>query len=197
MDMQMTQPTKTKRIYPALKIDRDKVKELAEKNVRPTDIAKQQGVAISTITRYLENIGLNRTRSELYAKDRAIALTQSQLKKHAIEDAIIDHWMENIDTIKSQDVRLQKEIVYTVAGARNLDYQQERLETGKSTQNVQGIYHIISEIERSERKQVVNNSDIDGTSGKPDADSDMDSGANDTHVQTVDSQGSTNGSDNV
>jgi len=169
--MQMTQPTKTKRVYPALKIDRAKVRELAEKNVRPTDIAKQQGVAISTITRYLENIGMNRTRSERYAKERAMALTQSQLKKHAVEDMILEQWIAEPEKIKSQDVRLQKEIVYTLSGARNLDYQAERLERGQSTDIVD---HRVISAKLSEVTGRLKALDVDFTishqSGFPDSD---------------------------
>jgi hypothetical protein len=121
------------RRHRAQKLDRDKTQTLAAQGVTATDIAKHQGVAVSTVTRYLESIEPLRLQIRCYANNHADILTLSQAKKQAVEDLIVESWLSNPVNLLEQDVRLQKEIVHTMQGGRYYDHQSERLERGEST----------------------------------------------------------------
>lgn len=94
----------------------------------------------------------------------------------------------NLATSELKDVNWRDKVV-----GLGILIDKQRLIDGKSTANIQGIYHIISEIERAERKSVGSDSDIDSVSGRLDDDGASMHAANDHVSQTVDSQGSTDG----
>jgi hypothetical protein len=159
------------------KIDHRKTIELANRGLTPTEIAHYQGCDPSNITRVLQRYGLERTNIDEYISQRPQILA-------GLQDKILQSI--TMDDLKRSPVG-QRVMMYGIL------YDKERLETGKSTQNVQGVYHLISEIERAERKNVGSSSDIDSQSGKHGDDNTIDVTPNDTTSQTVDSQGSTQG----
>jgi hypothetical protein len=118
------------------KINHKRVIELAQQGIRPALIAKDQGVYDSTITRFLETVMPQLKQIQHYNNIKADVLSQSQLKKQTIEDLIVQNWLDNPDIIKSQDIRVQKEVLHTLQGGKTYDHQAERLERGQSTGNV-------------------------------------------------------------
>ena len=119
------------------KINSKKVKELAEMGVIPSDIARNQGVAVSTITRYLESISSELTAIKRYSGTKADALLLSQVKAATISDLLMDEWLKDPDKyLLSQDMRLQKELLVAVQGVKTYDHNQERLERNQATQIV-------------------------------------------------------------
>ncbi len=121
----------------AYKIDRAKVQSLAAQGIRPCDIAKIEGVSDSTITRYLQSVNLQLPEIKRYTSMRADVLAGSQLKFQTIADLIAENWLNHPELLlQSQDVRLQKEVLVAVQGAKTYDFNSERLERGESTGNI-------------------------------------------------------------
>ena len=116
--------------------DRNKVKALATIGVKATDIAKAVDVDVSTITRYLAKIGIQAKEIANYRTSKAEALALSQLKMSTIANLIADKWIEEPDTILSQDIRLQKEVLIAANSVKTYDHNSERLERDQATQNI-------------------------------------------------------------
>jgi hypothetical protein len=124
-------PKKRKR-----KFNEKKVQRLTKRGVNASDVAKNQGVAVSTITRYLKTIEPQLIAIEQYSTLKADSLCLSQLRKQAVEDVIVNNWLANPKELLTQDMRLQKEIVHTMQGGKDYDHRAERLERNKSTANI-------------------------------------------------------------
>jgi hypothetical protein len=135
-------PTKTRK----RKINTTKVITLYNQGVIPSDIAKNQGVALSTITRYLQSIKPQLQDIQTYSGMKADALCLSQLKLQTVSNTILDKWINEPELIASQDVRLQKEVLVAVQGAKSYELTAERLERGMSSENIQLIHADIAKI---------------------------------------------------
>ena len=131
------------------KIDTTKIKQLAAQGVIPTDIARQQGVALSTITRYLQSINMQVAESKQYSAMKVDALVNSQMKAAAVGDAILTDWLKNPEDLLKQDARLRKEILVAVQGVKTYDHNQERLERGQAT-SITDIRSLIMELDAAE-----------------------------------------------
>ena len=145
---EIAQTIKPKRKPYKRKFDKQKVQALADKGIIATDIAKMQGVALSTITRYLESIGRKAKEIQQYKRDKAESLALSQLKMQTITDMIADEWLSDPEKIKAQDIRTQKEVLIAANSVKTYDFNSERLERGESTQNVLSIHGDIAEMKR-------------------------------------------------
>jgi hypothetical protein len=128
------------------KLNTTKVITLYNQGVIPSDIAKQQGVAISTITRYLQSIKPQLQQIQTYSGLKADALCLSQLKLQTVSNTILDKWINEPELIASQDVRLQKEVLVAVQGAKSYELTAERLERGQSSENIAIIMDSIAAI---------------------------------------------------
>lgn len=139
MTAQAARPAKPTKPYNR-HYNRKRVVTLAQAGIPPALIAKDQDVAISTITRYLDKIKPQLGEIKRYTNSRADALALSQLKLQALSDAILDEWIKDPAKLTSQDIRLQKEVLVAVQGAKTYEYNSERLERGQSTSN-QAMIH--------------------------------------------------------
>ena len=115
------------------KFNTQKVQALAKRGMIATDIAKSQGVSLSTITRYLAEVDIKAKDIQRYKSDRADRLALNQLKAATIADMIVDKWIQEPEILNSQDVRTQKEVLIAVNSVKTYDYTSERLERDKST----------------------------------------------------------------
>lgn len=123
------------------KYDRKKVKILAEQGIIESDIARIVDVHPSTINRYLKSIELDKQAINAYSSLKADALCLNQIKAANVADYILDLWNKEPEKyIKSQDPRLQKEILTAANSVKTYDHSAERLERGESTANVQTIH---------------------------------------------------------
>ena len=113
-----------------------------------TDIAKSQGVALSTISRYLDTIKPQIANIQRYTRHKADTLALSQLKLQTVSDIIVDSWLGDPDKIRTQDFRTQKEILVAAQGAKTYDFNSERLEIGKSTNNISMLIGQIEDLQR-------------------------------------------------
>ena len=158
--VQAIDPKTTRR--PAKQSKAERILSLKASNPKLTErqIAALTDSSKTNVHVTLQRYGLSQENIDNYVANRAKIL-------QGLQDKILS-------TIDPDDLKktpaAQRTMMFGIL------YDKERLETGKSTQNVQGIYHILSEIERSERKEVVSNSDIDAQSGKPDTTDSIDIG---------------------
>ena len=133
------------------KLDTTKVKQLAAQGVIPTDIARAQGVALSTVTRYLQSIHMQAATVKEYTAIRAEALANSQLKAGAVADVILSDWLANPQDLLSQDARLRKEILVAANSVKTYDHVQERLERGQAT-SITDVRSLILELDAAEAR---------------------------------------------
>lgn len=128
--------------------------ELANKGVNATDIAKSQGVAISTITRYLQAIDPQLQAIRRYSSNKADTLALSQLKSQAIGNIIQDLWLSDPDKyLIQQDVMVQKEIFRALQGSKTYDHNQERLERGQATSIADNQIRILLDMVTGQNRQ--------------------------------------------
>jgi transposase len=121
------------------KFNTQKVQALAKRGMIATDIAKSQGVSLSTITRYLAEVDIKAKDIQRYKSDRADRLALNQLKAATIADMIVDKWIQEPEILTSQDVRTQKEVLIAVNSVKTYDHNSERLERDLSTSNTISI----------------------------------------------------------
>ena len=114
--------------------------------VIPSDIAREQGVSVSTITRYLQTIHAQTADIRDYSNHKADALCLDQLKSAAVVNIIRDNLLANPESLLKQDLRLQKEVAVAFQGAKTYDLNSERLERGESTHNIANIHADIEAI---------------------------------------------------
>lgn len=135
------------------KLNTTKVITLYNQGMIPSDIAKHQGVAISTITRYLQSIKPQLQQIQTYSGLKADALCLSQLKLQTVSNTILDKWINEPELIASQDVRLQKEVLIAVQGAKSYELTAERLERGQSSENIAIIMDSIAKIKGIQKQE--------------------------------------------
>ena len=140
------------------KFDTAKVQALVKKGMIATDIAKTQGVALSTITRYLAELDIKAKDIQRYKSGRADRLALSQLKAATVADMIVDQWLERPELVLSQDARTQKEILVAANSVKTYDHNSERLERGESTSNT---ISIVAEIEAVRKAKVEGNRQVE------------------------------------
>ena len=156
-----TKKTTKKRNYPSLKINRENVEKLAKQGLNQSQIAKIEGVHFSTISRYLAQISPIKQALHQYNSGRADTLALSQLKKQVVEDMFYQQFIDSPEYFKSQDVRLQKEIVIGAQGGKHYDYLDERLERGQATSFTMQIHADIKELKGLQKQSTNSCNDLD------------------------------------
>jgi hypothetical protein len=131
------------------KINTEKVLELKKLGLNCTDIAKNQGVAISTITRYLDSIDPQLQAIKRFSNRKADVLAMNQLKCAAVGNLLLNEWLNNPEDLLKQDHRLRKEVLVGVQGAKTYDHVQERLERGQAT-SITDIRALMVELDAAE-----------------------------------------------
>lgn len=142
--------------------DRKKVEALNKIGVKPSDIAKMEDVAISTITRYLKSIGQQTANIQHYKLNKADFLCLSQAKSSTIADTIKDIWIDNPDRLKTLDDRLLIGIHDSVQKAKSFDHTAERLERDKSTHNIASVHADIAALVDADKAQEIQDTEGDG-----------------------------------
>jgi IS30 family transposase len=129
----------------ARKLDRAKVVELAEQGLKTVDIAKHQGVAPSTIFRFLQHTEPDRHALEAFKKDRGDHFARLSMKSLELQDKIVDTFDDAlIRTLKPHEKGSLLHALNIQAGTL---YDKERLERGQSTSNLSILGKIITAAE--------------------------------------------------
>jgi IS30 family transposase len=127
------------------KLDRAKVVELAEQGLKTVDIAKHQGVAPSTIFRFLQHNEPDRHALEVFKKDRGDVFARLSMKSLGVQDKILDTLDDRIiTTLKPHEKGSLLHALNIQAGTL---YDKERLERGQSTHNLSILGKLISAAE--------------------------------------------------
>lgn len=117
----------------ARKLDRAKVVELAEQGLKTVDIAKHQGVAPSTIFRFLQQTEPDRLAVEGFKKDRGDVFARLSMKSLDVQEKIVETFDDAlISTLKPHEKGSLLHALNIQAGTL---YDKERLERGQSTSN--------------------------------------------------------------
>lgn len=138
MTAQLDHPIKQKRQRKCTpyKVDPVKTVALIDMGVPVADVAKHQKVAPVTIYRFLDRINKERQEIERYRDTLSDSMLHAMMENAEIAGMIRNHWKNNPDLIlKSNDIRLQKEVMHACEGGKNYNHGMYRLEAGLSTSN--------------------------------------------------------------
>ena len=141
----MTETIKKRKPYKR-KFNTQNVIKLKKQGMTMTNIAKIEGTTIPAISRYLGQVAPQLKAIKQYNDTKADALSLSQLKLQTVSNILVDSWLENPETLKSLDTRLQKEVLVAVQGAKTYECNSERLERGQSTSNIAQLHADIAKI---------------------------------------------------
>lgn len=129
----------------ARKIDRQKVLELAEQGLSTPDIAKHQGVSPSTIFRFLQAIEPERQAVETFKTHRGDVFARLGAKSLAVQEMIVDSLDEAvIRTLKPHE---KSGLLHSLNIQAGTLFDKERLERGKTTENLGVIGKLILQAE--------------------------------------------------
>ena len=129
------------------KLDRAKVAELAEQGLKTIDIAKHQGVAPSTVFRFLQQNEPDRLALEVFKKDRGDVFARLSMKSLGLQDKILDTFDERI--IAALKPHEKGSLLHALNIQAGTLYDKERLERGQSTQNLSILSKLIIDAEAS------------------------------------------------
>lgn len=116
------------------KIDRKKVMELHARGFSAPEITRQQGVAHSTIWRFLERMKPEIVAVEEFKKTRADVLARIQVKALDVQDRILDSLNDEVVNALTPSQKSSMLIALNVQSGTAFD--KERLERGQSTANI-------------------------------------------------------------
>lgn len=127
--------SKTERLQrSARKLDRKAALEQRARGLSNPEIAGLQGVAASTVRRFMDRMEPELAAVEEFKSGRADALARIQGKSLDLQERIIDSMTDHVlDTLAPHQKNGLLMSVNTVFGTA---YDKERLERGKSTQNI-------------------------------------------------------------
>ena len=131
----------------ARKLDRAKVLELAEQGLKTADIAKHQGVAPSTIFRFLEQTMPERQALEVFKKERGDVFARLAAKSLDLQERVVDTYDERL--IAALKPHEKGALIHALNIQAGTLYDKERLERGKSTQNLSVLGKLITTAESS------------------------------------------------
>ena len=117
----------------ARKLDRAKVVELAEQGLKTIDIAKHQGVAPSTVFRFLQQTEPTRQALDVFKKNRGDVFAGLAVKSLELQEKIVDTFDDRI--ISALTPSQKSGLLMTLNVQAGTLYDKERLENGKSTSN--------------------------------------------------------------
>jgi transposase-like protein len=117
----------------ARKLDRAKAVELAEQGMSTADIAQHQGVAPSTVFRFLQQTKPERHALEVFKKERGDVFARLSANSLELQDKIVDTFSDGI--IAALTPSQKSGLLMTLNVQAGTLYDKERLERGLSTSN--------------------------------------------------------------
>lgn len=117
----------------ARKLDRPKALQQAARGMSNPEIAKQQGVASSTVFRFMQRMRPEQQAVELFKTGRADVLARLQAKSLDAQERILDTLDDGVVEALTPSQKCGMLTALTIAGGTAFD--KERLERGQSTSN--------------------------------------------------------------
>lgn len=125
------------------KLDPKKVIELRGKGLSVSEIAQHQGVAPSTVWRFLDRSEPHRQALESFKAGRGNEFATLQAKSMALQHKILDTFDDGI--LAAMTTHQKTGLVSVLSAQTGTLYDKERLETGKSTSNVGMIHKLMGD----------------------------------------------------
>lgn len=133
-ELPVTPPAKPTRKRKPYKLDRSKVKKLAMQGMSNPDIAKHQGVAPSTVYRFLSGLKIDRPAVEEFKKHRADVLARVQAKNIDLHEALVEK-LEVHCVAGALKPGQMINAIHALNNSTGTMFDKERLERGESTSN--------------------------------------------------------------
>lgn len=127
------------------KLDRKKAVELAEQGLSTADIAQHQKVAPSTIYRFLRQSMPEREALEHFKAGRANVFASLSLKSLELQEKIVETFDDRI--ISALTPSQKSGLLMTLNVQAGTLFDKERLERGKSTNNISILGKLIMDAE--------------------------------------------------
>lgn len=157
---------KPKSAYIPRKLDRQKVQELRAKGLSVVDIAKHQGLAHTTVLRFLQRTEYEKKQLEKFKANRADEFANLQGKAIAVQHKILDTLDSEIEQgmLSTLNANEKARLLDALNNVQGTIYDKERLERGESTQNISTVSrmidHRISSIYKRESPNIAENQQI-------------------------------------
>lgn len=145
--MKKSSPDRRKR-RDARKIDRKKVLELRGQGLAVTDIATHQGVAPSTIWRFLDRTKPQQEALERFKTGRADIFAEVQAKSLHVQNRILDS-LQADGVVEALTPHQKGGLLHSVNTVFGTVYDKERLERGQSTGNIAVMSKIMGQAHQS------------------------------------------------
>jgi len=126
----------------ARKLDRKKVLDLHQRGLSNPEIAKHEGVATTTVWRFLRQTKPERQALEYFKTNRADVLARLHAKSLDAQERILDTLDDGI--IKTLTPSQKSGLLMSLNAQSGTTFDKERLERGKSTMNVSTLARILS-----------------------------------------------------
>ena len=130
----------------ARKLDRKKVQDLHAQGLSTTEIAQHQGVAPSTVWRFLQQSKPEQHALEQFKAGRADVLARIQAKSLSAQEMIIDTLDE--DLISALQPHQKSGLLMALNVQAGTLFDKERLERGKSTSNLSLFTRLVEQVDR-------------------------------------------------
>ena len=123
----------------ARKLNRRKAQELAEQGTSTTDIAQHQGVARTTVWRFLQQLKPHQHQLDQFKEHRADCLAQIQGKALNVQELVLDQMTNDLQAVGFTNAltpTAKTKFLHAAVLAGGVAYDKERLERGQSTQHI-------------------------------------------------------------
>ncbi|MDI3462766.1 MAG: hypothetical protein OJF50_001587 [Nitrospira sp.] len=125
----------------ARKLDRKKVLDLHARGFSASEIAQQQGVAHSTVWRFLERMKPEIGAVEIFKQNRADVLARIQAKSLDAQERIIDTLDDGL--LAALTPSQKSSMLMALNAQSGTAFDKERLERGQSTANINTLSRMI------------------------------------------------------
>ena len=125
----------------ARKIDRKKVLDMHQRGFSNPEIAQHEGVATTTVWRFLQQTKPERQALEYFKAHRADVLARLHAKSLDVQERIIDTLDDAV--IKALTPSQKSGLLMSLNAQSGTTFDKERLERGKSTMNVSTLSRIL------------------------------------------------------
>ncbi len=135
-----------KRIRSPYKLDVKKVQSLRRRGLSSREIAKHQGVAPSTVWRYLYRSGPDQVALEHFKANRADIFAEMQGKTLGVKTRIIELIEKDIEdgVLNALNPQAKAQYLNVLNNVQGTIYDKERLERGESTANISTVSRMIN-----------------------------------------------------
>ena len=128
----------------ARKLDRKQALALAARGLSSGEIAKMQGVARTTVWRFLDRLRPEKQAVSDFKANRADVFARLQARELDLKERILDNLGEDA-VFDALSAHQKTSLYHTLTISSGTSYDKERLERGESTQNIGLLTRLLDE----------------------------------------------------